>query len=130
LNRGRWQDKQLVPSEWIRQATRPQVPPAGVPVANTDRKSIDGRGVYGFNWWVNGVKPNGKKFLEHAPAGTFLAQGLHHNILMVIPEWEMVIVRMGEDGPPTPSHDGALDRYLHRLAQAVSPLDPATGNGR
>ena len=130
LNQGRWQDRQLVPREWIRQATRPQVPRTGVPVANTDRKSIDGRGVYGFNWWVNGIKPNGKRYLEYAPAGTFLAEGLHHNILMVIPEWEMVIVRMGEDGRPTPSHDGALDRFLHRLAQAVSPLDPATGSGR
>jgi hypothetical protein len=55
-------------------------------VASTGRKTIDGRGVYGFNWWVNGIKPNRKRYLEYAPAGIFLAHGLHHNILMVIPE--------------------------------------------
>jgi CubicO group peptidase (beta-lactamase class C family) len=109
-----------VPEPWVREATRPQVP-ASVPVADTDRKRSDGAGVYGFNWWTNGVRPDGRRLLPHAPEGTFLAVGLHHNVLIVIPEWEMVVVRLGEDEVRGDTW-AVLDDFLRRLAMAVSPL--------
>jgi CubicO group peptidase (beta-lactamase class C family) len=120
LSGGRWGDRQLVPEPWVREATRPQVP-ASVPVADTDRKRSDGAGVYGFNWWTNGVRPDGRRLLPHAPEGTFLAVGLHHNVLIVIPEWEMVVVRLGEDEVRGDTW-AVLDDFLRRLAMAVSPL--------
>lgn len=36
---------------------------------------------------------------------TYYACGLNHNVCFVIPEWNMVIVRMGVDGnPPEGKH--------------------------
>jgi CubicO group peptidase (beta-lactamase class C family) len=55
LNGGRWKQRQLLSDKWIAEATRVQVPvtlPLGHPPSN-----IDGRGVYGLNWWVNGTYP-------------------------------------------------------------------------
>jgi CubicO group peptidase (beta-lactamase class C family) len=104
----------------VREATRAQVP-ASVKVADTDRRDLDGSGVYGFNWWTNGEQADGARLLPHAPPGTFLALGLHHNVLLVVPEWEMVVVRLGEDDEPRDEW-AALDDFLRRLGMAVSPL--------
>lgn len=125
LNEGRWKDRQVVPARWVRLATTPRVP-TSVPVADTDRKSLDGSGVYGYNWWVNGVRPDGRQWMPNAPADAYFAAGLNHNICLVIPSWEMVIVRMGTDGNPALGHAGALDRFLRRLGMAVAPLVPAS----
>jgi CubicO group peptidase (beta-lactamase class C family) len=121
LNQGNWNGQQLIAKDWIAQATRPQVS-AKKPVAKTDRAGIDGRGIYGFNWWTNGIDATGARALPDAPAGAYWAEGLHHNILLVIPEWEMVVVRMGEDRSPLGGHEAALNRFVRRLAQSVSPL--------
>lgn len=118
LNEGRWGGRQLLPPEWVRDATRTQVS-AQLPVAETDRRSADGSGVYGFNWWVNGLHADGTRLLPDAPPGTYYASGLNNNQCVIIPEWEMVIVRMGVDGNAPP---GTLNAFLRRLGLAVSPL--------
>ncbi|MBI2479921.1 MAG: hypothetical protein HYV60_15205, partial [Planctomycetia bacterium] len=59
LNKGNWNGKQLISAAWIDAATSVQVPaetPLGHPESN-----IDGRGVYGFNWWTNGAQPGGER---------------------------------------------------------------------
>jgi hypothetical protein len=72
LNDGRWGNRQLLPADWVRDATRPQVSPQ-LPIANTDRRGIDGAGVYGFNWWVNGLAPMAPASCPtHLPAPTSL----------------------------------------------------------
>jgi CubicO group peptidase (beta-lactamase class C family) len=125
LNKGKWGDRVLVDAAWIDQATRAQVPP-GISVADTDRKGTDGRGVYGFNWWTNrGARLDGRRLMPDAPAGTYFAAGLNHNLCVVIPEWEMVIVRLGEDGSPSRGHAWVLNAFLRRLGMAVSPLGDA-----
>lgn len=96
LNRGRWRDRQLLPEWWVQEATRVQVP-ATLPWAQPESK-IDGRGVYGFNWWVNGKGADGQQALPAAPVGTFWASGHNNNRCFVVPEWNMVIVRLGLDG--------------------------------
>jgi len=95
LNRGKWNGSQLIRPEWIAAATATQVPatlPWGHPPSN-----IDGRGVYGFNWWTNGLKADGHRHLPGAPEGTFAAWGHNNNLLFVIPEWNIVVVRLGLD---------------------------------
>jgi hypothetical protein len=82
----------------------------------------DGAGVYGYNWWVNGLRANHTRLLPDAPPGTFFASGLHHNLCIVIPEWEMVIVRQGTDGNPPDGTHAVLNSFLRRLSMAVSPL--------
>ena len=125
LNQGRWNGRQLVPEEWVRKATRHQVSPH-LPVADTDRRGSNGAGVYGFNWWVNGFRADGTRLMPDAPPLTFYAAGLNHNLCVgIIPEWEIVIVRMGVDGNPPDGHAAVLNSFLRRLGMAVSPL--ATG---
>ncbi len=44
LNHGKWEGKQLISEDWVREATSVQVP-ANLPVADTDRKNINGAGM-------------------------------------------------------------------------------------
>lgn len=114
LNNGRWNGKQLIPQDWVSQATQTQVP-VTLPVGETDRDNVRGPGAYGFNWWTNG----GENRMPHAPPKTFYASGLHHNLLFVVPEWNMVIVRMGTDGNPPMGKPQAWDGFFRRLAEGV-----------
>ena len=96
LNRGTWAGKRVIDEKWIDAATRVAVP-AELSWGHPQSK-IDGRGVYGMNWWVNGVKPDGMRIWPAAPPGTFAAAGFNNNHCFVIPEWKMVVVRLGLDG--------------------------------
>jgi len=99
LNEGNWNGKQLISREWIQMATAVQVP-SSIPVGDTDRKETVGPGCYGFNWWVNGMMADGRMKFPGAPEGCYFASGHNNNKCIVIPDWNMVIVRMGEDGHP------------------------------
>jgi hypothetical protein len=44
--------------------------------------------------------PDGMLNLPGAPEGCYYASGLNNNKCIVIPQWNMVVVRMGEDGHP------------------------------
>jgi len=56
--------------------------------------------VYGYNWWVNGVKANGMRKWPGSPPQTCAAVGHNNNYLFVIPPWNMVVVRLGLDESP------------------------------
>ena len=114
LNRGNWNGKQLISAEWVDQATRVQVA-ATVPHGFKDR-SNEGPGEYGFNWWVNGVKPDGKRKFPAAPPRTFCAAGHNNNYCFVIPEWNMVIVRLGLDGS---AGDKVWNAFLGKTGEAL-----------
>ena len=105
LNDGNWDGKQLISKNWVRMATSVQVP-ANLPTGNTDRNNIVGSGCYGFNWWVNGKHSNDKTDYPGAPEGLFYASGNFNNHCFVIKQWNMVIVRMGEDGDPKNIDEG------------------------
>ncbi len=66
LNEGRWDGKQIVPSEWVVSSTSQFVP------ATLE----DG---YGYQWWVD-------------DSGMYLALGYRGQFIYVIPEKEMVVV--------------------------------------
>lgn len=117
LNNGFWKRKKLIGREWLSKATSVQVP-ASLPLfrdinPDPERKNklwdveeehmnVNGSGLYGFHWWVNGITPEGNRHLPDAPEGTFYRSGYPHNMLFIVPEWNMVIVRLGDeyDGRP------------------------------
>ena len=113
LNRGNWNGKQLLPAAWVDLATRNQVD-ATIPVADTDRSNVRGPGAYGYNWWCNG----GENRMPLAPPKTYYASGLNHNLLWVIPEWNMVVVRMGVDGNPPFGKHNTSNYFLGKLGDA------------
>lgn len=117
LNEGRWEDQQLISKEWVKMATSVQVP-ATLPVADTDRKNLVGSGVYGFNWWVNGKQVDGTLKWPGAPEGCYFASGFNNNKCIVIPQWDMVIVRMGEDGHPD-DPDLVYSNFIKLLGRSI-----------
>jgi hypothetical protein len=80
------------------------------------RPNLDGRGTYGFNWWVNGIKPNGARKWPSVPASTFAAYGHNENKMFVIPDWDLLVVRTGDSGS---IDDGIWDEFLRRIAASV-----------
>lgn len=74
LNGGKWNDKQLISSEWINQATTPSP-------ANKN---------YGFMWWLNpeGDNPGMSNISKNA----FYASGFGGNYIIVEPDHDLVIV--------------------------------------
>jgi CubicO group peptidase (beta-lactamase class C family) len=117
LHEGNWDGNQLISKEWVREATSVQVP-ADLPVADTDRKDTKGSGCYGFNWWVNGKLVDGKLKLPGAPERCYFASGLNNNKCIVIPGWNMVVIRMGRDGHPEEA-DKVYGEFLRLLGEAI-----------
>ena len=114
LNEGNWKGKQLLNKDWIAQARSVQVPDS-IETADTDRKSANGSGSYGYNWWVNA----GEQKMPDSPKSLYYASGFNNNMCFVIPEWNMVVVRMGVDGNPVEPKYIAYNRFFGKLTEAV-----------
>jgi CubicO group peptidase (beta-lactamase class C family) len=117
LNRVQWKGKQLLSEKWVDTASRVQVP-ASLPWGHPE-SGIDGRGVYGFNWWVNGIKPDGKRLWPGAPLGTYAASGHNNNKMFIVPEWNMVIVRLGLDQNDGKIGDAVWSTFVGKVGQAL-----------
>jgi CubicO group peptidase (beta-lactamase class C family) len=117
LHRGNWQGRQLISRAWVEQATAVQVP-ASLPLGHL-ASGIDGRGVYGFNWWVNGLRPDGARRHPALPGDMFWAAGHNNNLMFVFPGHDLVVVRLGldEEGGRRIS-DGTWNGFLRQLADA------------
>ena len=85
-----------------------------------ENSGADGRGVYGFNWWANAVGPDGKRKWPGTPPGTYAASGYNNNDMFVIPEWNMVVVRLGLDQSQFKITDTIYGTFLNRIGQAIS----------
>ncbi|MDF3129314.1 serine hydrolase [Kiritimatiellaeota bacterium B1221] len=96
LNDGSWEGKQLLSKAWIDQATTPQSP-ADIPLHDEKGWYKTIQGAYGLGFWVNGIRADGKRLWPDAPAQTYALQGNLNNICFVIPEWDMVFIRLGTD---------------------------------
>jgi len=117
LNKGNWDGVQLLSKKWINEAASVQVS-STIPVADTDRKDTEGSGCYGFNWWVNCKKADGNLKLPGAPEGIFWASELNNNRCFVIPQWNMVVVRMGTDGN-IDNADEVYGTFIEMLGDAL-----------
>lgn len=92
LRNGRWGEKQLVSSDWVKQATtsRGQVGPD-----------------YGYLWWLN----TGGEAWPDAPTTSYAALGAGQNTIWVDPEHNIVIVWRW--------HDGKQNELIKRVLDAV-----------
>lgn len=71
LQQGRWGDRQILPADYVAQATRPQSkggPPVSMP--------------YGFLWWI---------LPDEAPRRTFMASGYGGQMIWVHPPLDLVV---------------------------------------
>lgn len=118
LNRGSWEGEQLLSSSWIEKAASVQVQ-AFIPLAAPELSPFDGTGYYGFNWWCNGTSKDGKRKWPGATEGTYAASGYNNNDMFVIPEWQMVIVRLGLDQRDDPISDSEYGTFLKMVGEAI-----------
>ena len=56
--------------------------------------------------------------MPDAPPKTYYASGLNHNLLLVIPEWNKVVVRMGVDGNPPMGKPQAWNGFFRLLGRS------------
>ena len=117
LNEGKWQGMQLISRDWVKRSTTVQVP--DIMKLGSPLSTIDGIGVYGFNWWVNGTRPNGNRLWPKAPIGTFAASGYNNNKMFIIPKWNMVIVRLGLDDRDGTISNTTWSDFLGKVAEAI-----------
>jgi len=83
LRKGLWENKRLVPEHWVEESIRP--------VSGSVKH-------YGYQWWL---LPALKGYENSViPAGTFLAWGIFTQQVFVIPEKDLLIVRLGNDSNP------------------------------
>ena len=85
LNKGRWEDKQIVSREWVEQSTR------------TD-PSVRGWTAYGYLWHVNLPLrlsiTRSPISTDSLPADGFMAEGVLGQTIVIIPSMDLVIVRV------------------------------------
>ena len=145
LRHGQWRDQRLLSAEHVRLATTSPLP-LTIPRTRAERADMiagqrtigskdipddhcDHLGSYSFMWWVNGVRPSGKRLWPDAPPDTFASLG-HTNGkrgLVIIPSLDLVMAwndttldkkpwaEPGIDPPP-------LNTALGLLVSAASPV--------
>jgi CubicO group peptidase (beta-lactamase class C family) len=86
LNKGNWNGRQLLPAEWVEESTRYH--------SDATLYSSDG---YGYMWWVS---RDYNKFPHlpnvELPEGTYSARGSGGHLVLIIPEYQMVIVHRAD----------------------------------
>ena len=92
LNHGMWNNKQLVPSEWVDESTRKQSVVQGVD--------------YGYLWWLKYLDSNGTRY------HTFAAQGNGGQKIYVFKEQQMVVVVTGGNFNSQSPSDELIKRYI------------------
>ncbi|NND32822.1 MAG: serine hydrolase [Saprospiraceae bacterium] len=88
LNDGRWQDQQIISSEFIDQVLQPSNMP--------DIWLNKPNDVYGMHWWL----------AKHAELDFFYARGIRGQYIICNRELNMIIVRMGHRRNPVDRHHG------------------------
>jgi len=90
LRKGLWQDKQLLPADFVEACGKPARILRGVPTA--DQKTY-GRASehYGYLWWNNGDRA-----LKDVPEDAFWSWGLYDSLIVVIPSLDIVLARAGK----------------------------------
>jgi len=82
LKKGNWNGKQIIPKEWVEESTRYH--------SDATLYRTDG---YGYMWWVS-RKYNKYPHLSNVdlPEGTYSARGAGGHYILIIPDYNMVIV--------------------------------------
>jgi CubicO group peptidase (beta-lactamase class C family) len=109
LNDGQWNGRRIVSRSWLSQSTAAQVGlpgPADPAQRNIERAGSEQAAFYGWQWRRRPVVaadsrgPEGVPLpaLPLQPAGSFYAQGLYGQILLIDPAAQTVVLRLGQVG--------------------------------
>ena len=80
LSKGKWNNQQIIPKSWIDQSTSP---------------ISEKFNHYGFYWWM---LPGFENYYQYdVPDSTYFAIGAHGQRMCIVPEKNLVVIRMAED---------------------------------
>jgi hypothetical protein len=114
-NRGVWGGDTLLNPAYVEKMTTPRVS-ADIPPFEEDAWYKILPGAYGYGCWTNGVQRlDNTRMWPSAPEKTAAIQGNKNNYCLIIPEWDMVVCRMGEHRIT----DGVWDGFFKRLGEAM-----------
>lgn len=101
LQNGRWQGKQIVPAEWVKESFRKHVS-----FQHRSRNVIG----YGYLWWILSPDPKGTG-KEHI----YAAMGFRAQYIFIVPEYDMVVVVTGDTRSRTDQNKPIEFLYSHIL---------------
>ena len=116
LREGRWNDRQVIPREWVRRSTRLVTPSSQMNPESLRREHMG----YGYLWWVWDHRDSTGIF-----DGAYSARGAYGQYITVIPKLDMVVAHKVAVPPERASvHMPAYERILDAI---VAARLPATG---
>ena len=134
-NKGNWNGRQILPDSFFTNYMKPDVPGSLPRTAGGSNDYLNvyftgggtdqsewGPGIYGFNWWFNGlVGTTGKRAWPDAPHDLIMANGHWNRELIVIyPSLGLIAAARGNWGTLDPGNANAsMNRYLKLLKDAV-----------
>lgn len=108
LRMGRWQDRQIIPANWVQESTRPY--------------STANRGTgYAYLWWT--LPPEGPSRVT-APAGTYWAEGNGGQVVFVVPAYDLVVAHLARFESDTPGRNGVGLTKVFRLMEIIESARP------
>lgn len=98
INNGRWQGRQVVSQKWIAQAIQQRV----------DLPTLGWADGYGYQWWFQTFNLNGREF------DTFRAEGWGGQIILMVPDLNMMVILTGANytTSPSPSLRGMMETHI------------------
>jgi CubicO group peptidase (beta-lactamase class C family) len=113
LNKGMWKGKRVLSEEYIKQSVSP------APILNADQSPCNH---YGLSWWITQVDFAGAQHY------VYYMRGILGQYVFVIPEYGMVICRLGHHRDETKSGEHRTEIYDYMKAAleayATTPLIP------
>lgn len=108
LRMGRWQDRQIIPADWVQESTRPY--------SMTNRDTG-----YAYLWWT--LAPGGTSRVK-APPGTYWAEGNGGQVVFVVPAYDLVIVHLARFESDAPGRNGMGVSSVLKLMEVIQAARP------
>ncbi|MDZ4757791.1 MAG: serine hydrolase [Bacteroidota bacterium] len=105
LHQGKWKGQQVVSKEWVAQSINPAA------IIDEHGKPCD---FYGYSWWLTKIPYKGT---EHQ---VYYMRGVLGQFTIVIPDYELVIVRLGEirSSKSIGEHRPDIYQYMNSILEA------------
>ncbi|MDF9828151.1 CubicO group peptidase (beta-lactamase class C family) [Ereboglobus sp. PH5-10] len=112
LRNGKWADKQILPEKWVRESVAAY-------------SKTGGSGGYGYLWWVavDGRHYPGAKL----PDGSYSARGAGGHCILILPEYDLVIVHRVNTDIPNKVTSAQLGKLLKLILDAKMQAPASQG---
>ena len=102
LNGGVWNGERILPEDWVKKSSEVYHNNAGIKIPIED----SGKNGYGYSWWISKVGSTGDR------VNMYRANGWGGQVIMILPEKEMVVVFTGGNYVTKSSLFEILQRFI------------------